>query len=93
VQDLSRLAEDSMWVTSQGAGNMTSGRPRAMSAPGSKPVDPLPEAKEQEDPHVELGPPRPVGRNGKREPGHALPSGTAAWSKTTTAGPAPAPHD
>jgi hypothetical protein len=53
MQDLSASAADSMWCTSQGAGNMTSGRPSAMSAPGSVPVDPMPPAKEQGDPHVQ----------------------------------------
>jgi hypothetical protein len=52
MQDLSSLARDSMWPTSQEAGNMMSGRHAAMSAPGSDPVTPLPPAKDQGEPHV-----------------------------------------
>lgn len=43
-------------VTSQAGGNMQSGRPAAMSAPGSTPVDPLPPAKDQGDPSVGTSP-------------------------------------
>ena len=43
-------------VTSQAAGNMMSGRPAAMSAPGSQPVDPLPPAKDQGDPNLSESP-------------------------------------
>lgn len=50
MQDLSHLADGSLTVTSQAGGNMMSGRNKAMSAPGSQPVDPLPPAKEQGDP-------------------------------------------
>jgi len=56
VKDLSSLAENSMWPTSQAAGNMMSGRKAAMSAPGSQPVDPLPPAKDQGEPDVENSP-------------------------------------
>jgi hypothetical protein len=91
VQDLSRLAEDSMWVTSQAGGNMMSGRPKAMSAPGSVPVNPLPAASEQDEPNVEMGPVIPVGDTGRPEPSHSLPSGTASWTRTATAGPGRAP--
>lgn len=52
MEDLSHLAADSMWPTSQAAGNMMSGRPAAMSAPGTPPVDPLPPSSDQGDPHV-----------------------------------------
>lgn len=52
MEDLSPLAEGSMWPTSQAGGNMMSGRARAMSAPGSMPTDPLPEEKDQGEPAV-----------------------------------------
>jgi hypothetical protein len=85
VQDLSHLAIDSMWVTSQEGGNMMSGRPAAMSAPGSQPVTPLPPAKDQGVPHVDLGPETEPGDDGKPKATatHWNP-GAPAWGKTTT---------
>ncbi len=65
MEDLSRLAEGSMWPTSQAAGNMMSGRQRAMSAPGSAPTDPLPPEKDQGEPAVEVPDPVAPGSNGK----------------------------
>lgn len=65
MQDLSHLAADSMWPTSQEGGNMMSGRPGAMSAPGSQPVTPLPPAKDQGVPHVDLGSQQKTGDDGK----------------------------
>ena len=86
VQDLSNLAADSIWVTSQEAGNMVSGRPGAMSAPGSQPVTPLPPAKDQGTPHVDVGPQSKPGNDGKPKarttagkPGLPEP----AWKHTT----------
>lgn len=66
MQDLSALAKDSMWVTSEAAGNMTSSNEKAMTAPGSRPVDPLPDRDDQGDPTVDLGSPKPptVGTTG-----------------------------
>lgn len=43
-----------MWVTSQAGGNMTSSTEKAMTAPGSVPVDPLPDRAKQGDPTVTL---------------------------------------
>ena len=87
MQDLSALAKDSMWVVSQEGGNMMSGRPGAMSAPGSQPVTPLPPAKDQGTPHVELGPAQKTGDDGKPKarttagkPDLPVP----AWKPTTT---------
>lgn len=65
MQDLSNLAKDSMWVTSQAGGNMQSSNSKAMTAPGSRPVDPLPDRDSQDDPTVDLGAPTPVGGDGK----------------------------
>jgi hypothetical protein len=50
--DLSQQARDSLWLTSQGAGNMLSSNKRAMTAPGSQPVTPMPSLEKQEDPDV-----------------------------------------
>jgi hypothetical protein len=89
VKDLSSLAADSMWVTSQAAGNMMSGRPGAMSAPGSPPVDPLPPAAKQDDPHVtpSAGPKIEPGHHGIPQPRAGPPApGHPAWAKTGTAG-------
>lgn len=74
MQDLSSLADNSMWVTSQEAGNMMSGRPHAMSAPGSDPVTPLPPAKDQGTPQV------------NDSPGHIQPGDDGKPRARTTAG-------
>lgn len=65
MQDLSALARDSMWVTSQAGGNMTGSNAGAMTAPGSQPVDVLSDRDVQSEPKVEVGPPRPPGNDGK----------------------------
>jgi hypothetical protein len=39
--------------TSQAAGNMTSSNRDAMTAPGGRPVDPLPDRSEQGDPEID----------------------------------------
>lgn len=89
MQDLSSLAKDSMWVTSQEAGNMMSGRPGAMSAPGSQPVTPLPPAKDQGVPSVENSPGAQPGPGDDGKPKARTTAGKPAlpepsWSKTTT---------
>jgi hypothetical protein len=75
MQDLSHLAENSMTVTSQAAGNMTSGRPAAMSAPGSQPVDPLPPTQDQDDPNMTMSPEIPVSFTG-----HPAPKAAESWT-------------
>jgi hypothetical protein len=84
VQDLSHLAKDSMWPTSQEAGNMMSDRPAAMSAPGSPPVTPLPPAKDQGTPAVPLPAATWPGDDGKPEAGQGWNPGSPAWTKTST---------
>lgn len=85
-QDMSGLAADSIWPSSQAAGNMTSSSRQAMTAPGSAPVDPVPDRNEQGDPTIRLGAEMPVATSGKpqasRQAG-AAPSGKARWGKTT----------
>jgi hypothetical protein len=54
AEDLSARAEDSMWPTSQGGGNMRSSNKRAMTAPGGMSVTPMPSIGVQEDPEVEM---------------------------------------
>lgn len=84
-RDLSDLARDSMWVTSQAAGNRQSKPDNAMTAPGSSPVDrELPE-DQMADPAVEVGPAIPPGTDGKPRAGaggHA--AVPPSWTRTTT---------
>lgn len=63
MQDLSSLATDSMWVTSQAGGNMTSSNEKAMTGPGSEPVDPLPDRDRQGDPALDIGTSKPPSVN------------------------------
>lgn len=67
MKDLSILAKDSVWCSSQGAGNMTSSNRLAQTAPGSPPVDPLQPAEKQGDPTIQLGAQMPVGTSGKTQ--------------------------
>lgn len=66
MQDLSSLAKDSMWITSQEGGNLVHNSEGAFSAPGSEPVTPMPAAEHMPDPAVDLGSPKPptVGTTG-----------------------------
>jgi hypothetical protein len=80
MQDLSPLAKDSMWVTSQAAGNMTSSTEKAMTAPGSRPVDPLPDRASQGDPSVDLGDALPVGTPPRKTDDSYRP-GPVSWKK------------
>jgi hypothetical protein len=85
-QDLSSLAKDSMWPTSQAGGNMQSDADTAMTAPGSEPVDPLPDRDHQGDPHVEVpASSMPPGTDGKARAasGDFTPPPRPAWGKTT----------
>ena len=52
MQDLSSMAKNGPWITSQAGGNMMSSNEQAMTAPGSLPADPLPDRSEQGDPKV-----------------------------------------
>jgi hypothetical protein len=61
VKDLSTLAVDSMWVTSQEGGNLIHDNSGAMTAPGTRPATPMPPEVEQSDPNVALGPQIAVG--------------------------------
>lgn len=64
MQDLSDLplARTALWVSSMSGGNTTSSNENAMSAPGSVPVDPMPNAKEVADPAVGPMQDVPVGK-------------------------------
>lgn len=64
-QDMSDLASDSIWPSSQAAGNMTSSSRQAMTAPGSAPVDPVPDRNRQGDPSIPLGSEMATGTSGK----------------------------
>jgi hypothetical protein len=83
MRDLSALAKDTMWLTSQAGGNMQSSNRLAMTAPGSQPVDPVPDRTQQGDPHVELGPARPPGQDGKPQPASSYTPNPARWGPVT----------
>ena len=68
MQDLSHLAANSVTATSQAAGNMVSSNDQAMTAPGSRPVDPLPDRTKQGEPDLDIGPAQPVGTARGRGP-------------------------
>lgn len=82
MQDLSSLAKNSMWVTSQAGGNMQCSNKQAMTAPGSQPVDRLSDQLVQEDPTVEVGTQTKVGTDGKRQAKgeNWSPPGAPAWT-------------
>jgi hypothetical protein len=82
VKDLSHLAKDSLTVTSQAGGNMSSSSKNAMTAPGSEPVDPVQPASKQGDPALDI-PATAIkpGTNGKPQ---------ASGQQDRTAAPAPA---
>ena len=54
VADLSRLAEGSLAVSAMSGGNTVSSNAAAMTAPGSPPVDRMPNQAELADPSLEL---------------------------------------
>lgn len=82
MKDLSNLARDSMTVTSQAGGNMSSSNEQAMTAPGSEPVDPLPDREHQGDPKLDIGPEMAVGTDGKRQPGTGYTPAPRQWKTT-----------
>lgn len=79
MRDLSALAKDSMWVTSQEGGNMIHDNSPAMTAPGSAPVTPVPRAETQPNPTVDVGTPRGVGDTGRGQPGKSYTPAVPAW--------------
>lgn len=81
MRDLSNLARNSITVTSQAGGNMTSSNEEAMTAPGSEPVDPLPDREHQSDPALDMGPRRPVSDDGKPQPQGYAPA-ARQWKNT-----------
>ena len=87
MQDLSGLAKNSMWVTSQAGGNMTSSSAEAFTAPGSEPVDPVPDRDKQGDPHVDLAEPMPPATSGKPQAASQVSArwspGAPAWGPVT----------
>jgi hypothetical protein len=82
MQDLSNLAKNGPWITSQAGGNMMSSTEQAMTAPGSHPADPLPDRDEQGDPKVSYsGPQLPVGTPPPRI-GHSYSPSALSWKET-----------
>lgn len=86
MQDLSNLFSDplsALVVTSQAGGNMQSSNNDAMTAPGSKPTDPLPDRSEQGQPKVTASPGPQVVKGGKdHHPGSTYSPGPPAWKNT-----------
>ncbi len=66
VTDLSHLATNSIWATSQEAGNQQASNSDAMTAPGSEPVDVLVNKDVHNDPHVDTKPDPHVNRHLER---------------------------
>lgn len=86
MQDLSPLARESIWVTSQAGGNRQSSNELAQTAPGSSPVDPEVPSRSQSDPHVDIGAMLPVGTDGKPQASGqsgAWRPGAPAWGPVT----------
>lgn len=72
MQDLSHLAANSMTATSQEGGNQVHDNSPAMTAPGSAPVTPMPDAGNMPDP--ELGTSSRVKVSTQKQPGGYTPS-------------------
>ena len=78
MQDLSRLAANGPWVTSQAGGNMMSSNEQAQTALGTPPADPLPDREHQGDPTVSpIANPRTVMTTGS-----AFSPSPVAWKDT-----------
>jgi hypothetical protein len=65
VQDLSKLAKNSIWPTSQAGGNRMSTNDEALTALGTEPVDPALQKSQQANPHVGVTATLPIGTSGK----------------------------
>lgn len=86
IRDISDLAADSLTPTSQAGGNMMSSNSAAMTAPGSEPVDPLPDRKEQGNPALDVpAAEMKPGTDGKPRArgGSGYAPGAPGWGKTT----------
>ena len=84
MRDLSNLAANAMWVTSQEAGNLVHDNSPAMTAPGSQPATPLPAVEDYADPHVDLGAQRPVGTAPERHASdHSFSPAPDTWKVIT----------
>jgi hypothetical protein len=81
MQDLSHLAAGSITATSQAGGNMMSSNDLAMTAPGSQPVDPLPDRDKQGRPELDVPAATPVGTAAARKPTSYSPS-PVSWKDT-----------
>lgn len=79
MQDLTRLAAGSMWVTSQEGGNLVHDNSPAMTAPGTDPATPLPPAENQANPKVDTGAERPVGTSPSRHVHGSFTPTSANW--------------
>ena len=83
MQDLSSLAKDGPWITSQDGGNMIHDNDPAMTGPGSPPVTPLPARKEQGNPTVTYTGDVPVGSKPDRSgTGGGYSPSSVSWKDT-----------
>ena len=86
MQDLSSLplAKTALWVSSMSGGNTTSSNANAMSAPGSVPVDPMPNARDTADPAV--GPMEDIPLNFPPRPiSDSFTPSAVSWKETPSA--------
>jgi hypothetical protein len=85
MKDLSPLAKNSMWPTSQSGGNRMCSNSEAMTAPGSSPVDPEIPSAQQSDPSVTIPAPMPSGTSGKPQASKqdSYHPARPAWGATT----------
>jgi len=86
MQDLSGLplAKTALWTSSMSGGNTISSNANAMSAPGSVPVDPMPNAKDVADPAVGPMQDVPVGSPPRHISESYTPS-PVSWKETPSA--------
>ena len=90
MRDLSALAKDSMWITSQEGGNMVHDNTGAYSSPGSEPVTPIPPPDKQPDPTVTFsGDELPVGTPPRRADDTSYTPSPAVWGPVDDSQPDP----
>jgi hypothetical protein len=85
MQDLSdnKYSKHALALSSQAAGNTVDDRYRelTMTAPGSNPVDPPPVIEAQDDPHIDVGPFKPMKHLVANEATNSVPAAPKGWSK------------
>lgn len=79
MRDLSALARDAAWVTSQEGGNMVHDNSPAMTAPGTAPATPVPRSEVQVDSTVGTSGDVPVGTPADRHVKGTFSPTPATW--------------